>query len=91
MASLPFAALKFLSRAHSEGEQSFRETYASFFNAMLLLATAGTAIACAVAAFGGRFLQPQYMDGGGRVSKKTMLAVDDAARSTEEAYGLTTS
>ena len=31
------------------------------------------------------------LDGGGRVSKKTMLAVDDAARSTEEAYGLTTS
>jgi Ca-activated chloride channel family protein len=31
------------------------------------------------------------LDGGGRVTKKTMLAVDDAARSTEEAYGLTTS
>jgi Ca-activated chloride channel family protein len=31
------------------------------------------------------------LDGGGRVSKKTMLAVDDAARSTEDAYGLTTS
>jgi hypothetical protein len=31
------------------------------------------------------------VDGGGRVSKKTMLAVDDAARSTEEAYGLSTS
>jgi Ca-activated chloride channel family protein len=31
------------------------------------------------------------LDGGGRVSKKTMLAVDDAARSTEEAYGLTAS
>lgn len=30
------------------------------------------------------------LDGGGRVSKKTMLAVDDAVRSTEEAYGLTT-
>ena len=31
------------------------------------------------------------LDGGGKVSKKTMLAVDDAARSTEEPYGLTTS
>ena len=31
------------------------------------------------------------LDGGGRVSKKTMLAVDDAARSSDEAYGLTTS
>jgi len=31
------------------------------------------------------------LDGSGRVSKKTMLAVDDAARSTEDAYGLTTS
>jgi Ca-activated chloride channel family protein len=28
------------------------------------------------------------LEGGGRVSKKTMLAVDDAARSTEDAYGL---
>jgi hypothetical protein len=26
------------------------------------------------------------LDGGGRVSKKTMLAVDDAARSAEEAF-----
>jgi Ca-activated chloride channel homolog len=31
------------------------------------------------------------LNGGGRVSKKTMLAVDDAARSTEEAFGLTAS
>ena len=31
------------------------------------------------------------LDGGGRVSKKTMLAVDDAARSTEEAYEPTAS
>ena len=30
------------------------------------------------------------LDGGGRVSKKTMLAVDDAARSADDAYGLTT-
>jgi Ca-activated chloride channel family protein len=28
------------------------------------------------------------LDGGGKVSRKTMLAVDDAARSTEDAYGL---
>jgi Ca-activated chloride channel family protein len=28
------------------------------------------------------------LQGGGRVSKKTMLAVDDAARSAEDAYGL---
>jgi antigen flippase len=57
--SLPFAALKFLSRAHSEGEESFRKTYASFLKAMLLLATVGTAIACAVAMSGGRLLRPQ--------------------------------
>ena len=31
------------------------------------------------------------LEGGGRVTKKTMLAVDDAARSSEDAYGLTTS
>jgi Ca-activated chloride channel homolog len=29
------------------------------------------------------------LEGGGRVSKKTMLAVDDAARSSEDVYGLT--
>jgi Ca-activated chloride channel family protein len=31
------------------------------------------------------------LDGAGRVSKKTMLAVDDAARSVEDAYGLAAS
>lgn len=31
------------------------------------------------------------LQGGGRVSKKTMLAVDDAARSAEDAYGLSAS
>jgi hypothetical protein len=28
------------------------------------------------------------LEGGGRVSKKTMLAVDDAARSADDAFGL---
>jgi Ca-activated chloride channel family protein len=31
------------------------------------------------------------LEGGGRVSKKTMLAVDDAARSAEDPYGLSSS
>jgi Ca-activated chloride channel homolog len=31
------------------------------------------------------------LDGGGRVTKKTMLAVDDVARNADDSYGLTTS
>ena len=30
------------------------------------------------------------LEGGGRVSKKTMLAVDDAARDTDDNFGLST-
>jgi len=39
--SIPFAAVKFLSRAHSEGFQTFRRSYVSFLNALLLQALAG--------------------------------------------------
>ena len=36
--SLPFTALKFLSRSHSLGEEQFRRFYAAFFKAMTWLA-----------------------------------------------------
>src|SRR4026207_1138944 len=43
---LPFAALKFMAKSHSEGQQSFEETYSGFLWAIILLgiitATAGT-------------------------------------------------
>jgi len=36
--SLPFTALKFMSRRHSDGHDAFERTYASFFRALLGLA-----------------------------------------------------
>lgn len=36
--SLPFTALKFLSRSHSLGEDQFRRSYSAFFKAIMLLA-----------------------------------------------------
>src|SRR5712692_7193601 len=49
--SLPFAALKFLSRAHSESEESFQRIYASFLKALLILSTGGILIAIAITLF----------------------------------------
>jgi PST family polysaccharide transporter len=43
--SLPWAALKFLSAAHSEGPESFQRLYPVFFRVLLFLSLAGTAIA----------------------------------------------
>jgi O-antigen/teichoic acid export membrane protein len=41
--SLPFAAIKFLSAAHSEGQQSFANLYATLLRALLIVSLAGTA------------------------------------------------
>lgn len=49
--SLPFAALKFLSRAHSESEESFQRIYASLLKALLILSTGGILIAIAITLF----------------------------------------
>jgi O-antigen/teichoic acid export membrane protein len=46
---LPLAAMRFLSRAHSEGGAAFLAAYTRFARAVLLLAVTGTAIALAVA------------------------------------------
>lgn len=40
--SLPLASVKFLSKAHSESPQAFRQTYAGFLKIILALAVAGT-------------------------------------------------
>ena len=42
--SLPFAAVKFLSRSHSRSEQAFQQTYASFLKLLLGLTGAGTVL-----------------------------------------------
>src|SRR5713101_8050811 len=46
--SLPFTALKFLSRSHSLSEEWFRATYAAFFKAMAFLALVATVVTLAV-------------------------------------------
>ena len=43
--SLPFTALKFLSRSHSQGEEKFRRSYSAFSKAMGLLAIIATLVA----------------------------------------------
>ncbi|MGE3152276.1 MAG: lipopolysaccharide biosynthesis protein [Nitrospiraceae bacterium] len=47
--SLPFAAVKFLSKAHSEGGEAFREGYVLFFKALLVLSSIGTVVAVSLA------------------------------------------
>lgn len=46
--NLPFAALRFLSRAHSEGDEAFHRSYAGFLKALLVLAVAGMLIAIGI-------------------------------------------
>lgn len=54
--SLPFTAMKFLSRAHSQGEERFRRAYSRFLQAMVTLAVlATTAAVIVVPRFLGRF------------------------------------
>jgi O-antigen/teichoic acid export membrane protein len=48
--SLPMAAVRFLSRAHSEGEERFRQVYAAFLRGILGLTAFGTLIAAALIA-----------------------------------------
>jgi O-antigen/teichoic acid export membrane protein len=54
--SLPMAAVRFLSRAHSEGEEPFRRTYAAFLQAIVGLSTTGVLIALAIIA-----IRPQWL------------------------------
>jgi len=49
--SLPFASIKFLSKAHSESDEAFKRTYASFLNALLILSATGTVIATGIVLF----------------------------------------
>ena len=46
--SVPYTALKLLSRSHSQGEAQFRRSYAAFFKLILALAIVSTLIAMAV-------------------------------------------
>src|SRR5262249_11724020 len=57
--SLPFAAVKFLSRSHSQGLGAFRRSYSSLLHILLLLTTTGTAIT-----FGLVFARPELFGTG---------------------------
>jgi PST family polysaccharide transporter len=46
--SLPFAAVKFLSEAHSESSDAFARLYGAFLRVLLLVSVAGAAIAIAL-------------------------------------------
>jgi O-antigen/teichoic acid export membrane protein len=46
--SLPLASVKFLSRAHSKGDDAFRRTYSAFLMLLLALAVAGAAVTMAL-------------------------------------------
>src|SRR6266851_1242004 len=49
--SLPFAAVRFLSRAHSEGHEAFSQSFGSFLRALLILTGIGAVIGAGVAVF----------------------------------------
>jgi enterobacterial common antigen flippase len=55
---LPIAALRFLSRAHSESTAVFAAAYVRFARAVLLLSLAGTAVALALAVLRPSLLGP---------------------------------
>ena len=54
--SLPFASVKFLSKAHSEGDESFKRTYASFLKTLMMLSAAGTIVVTSIV-----FFRPQLL------------------------------
>jgi PST family polysaccharide transporter len=47
--NLPFVAVRFLSRAHSEGPESFRQTFATFIRALLVITGVGAVCGVALA------------------------------------------
>ena len=59
--SLPATALKFLSRAHSESDASFRRTYASFLRALVGLTVGGAALAIGLVTIRSRFLPEELV------------------------------
>jgi PST family polysaccharide transporter len=56
--SLPLASVKFLSKAHSEGEESFRRSYAGFLKILGLIAIGGTSLMSVIVFFRPGVLGP---------------------------------
>ena len=60
--SLPFASVKFLSRAHSQGHARFRAMYAGLLRLLVTLTVVGAVIGLAVAIFEPRLLGSQLAE-----------------------------
>lgn len=64
--SLPFASVRYLSKAHSNGFESFKQTYSNFLKALLILSLTGTTVAAGLV-----FLRPQLL--GPEIEKYNVL------------------
>src|SRR5215204_4268732 len=64
--SIPLASVKFLSKAHSEGHEAFKKSYAGFFSLLALLSVVGTVFAAGLV-----FFRPQTF--GAEIEKYQML------------------
>jgi len=56
--SLPLASVKFLSKAHSEGDESFKRSYSGFVKLLGLIAIGGTGLMIAIVFFRPAVLGP---------------------------------
>ena len=72
--SLPYAAVKFLSAAHSESREAFARQYAAFLRALLTVSIAGSAIAVAVVSAWPAILGPK-VSGSLALVRLALLAI----------------
>ncbi|HKA35555.1 MAG TPA: polysaccharide biosynthesis C-terminal domain-containing protein [Thermoanaerobaculia bacterium] len=72
--SLPYAAVKFLSAAHSESHEAFARQYAAFLRALLLVSIAGSGLAIAVVSFWPQVLGPK-VSGSQALVRLALLAI----------------
>jgi O-antigen/teichoic acid export membrane protein len=63
--SLPLAAVRFLSRAHSEGEGEFQRTYSLFLSIILTLSSVGALAGVAIALWRPQLLGPELFEFNG--------------------------
>src|SRR5262245_26444997 len=54
--SIPFTALKFLSKAHSESHESFQRIFSSLLKILLLLSAIGMTVTISLVVFGHNLL-----------------------------------
>ena len=72
--SLPFAAVKFLSAAHSDGRDAFARMYAAFLWALLTLSVVGSGASMAVLRWWPRVLGPE-LAGYGFATTLALLSI----------------